>query len=428
MTSSQSPIRVVAIGEPGPTQEQITTALTAQPEFALVEVLTDLEKLPRVLRAAEPNILLIDHRIGGQPSLDIIDDLAQQFPEAAVVAILPGEDPLAAQQVMLAGARAFLIQPFTQVNLLSTLRRVRDLEARRRQAQPATPDDTGEASQPLRTLAVYSPRGGAGCSTLAINLAIAMLEATHRRVLLVDGKLFFGHLGMMLNLRARNTLADLIPHAARLDAALIDEVIVEHATGLHVLLGPSDVQAAQGIRPQDLFTVLEGLQRVFDLLVIDVGSTLNENSVTMLDAADRILLVINPELAALHDTSRFIQVSHTLSYPPAKLAPVLNRAGMPGGLRSHDVVAALHQDLFAQVPEAGPNALRSLNRGIPLLLKYPRNPASRAIQQLARQLLGLNRAYTASRSATAKDGKVKSRARSVAVPTKPVTASTGPHR
>jgi pilus assembly protein CpaE len=386
MAASGNPTRVALLGDPGPVQQQIAAAFGSQGEFVLVDVITNFEKLTRDLHATEPQLILVDQQVGGQPTLDILDDLALQFPEVPLVAILPDNDPLRAQQVMLAGARAFIVQPFTQVNLLSTLRRVRELEARRQQSQTASQTNASEASDRLHTLAVYSPRGGAGCSTIASNLAIAWHESTKDRVLLVDGKLFFGHLGLILNIRTQNTLTDLIPHAHMLDEALVKEVVFEHISGIHVLLSPGDIQAAQGIRSQDLFNVLLGLQHLYDCIVIDTGSAFTENAVTIMDTADRVLLVTNPDLSALHDASRFIQLSRSLAYPAGKLLTVLNRAGMPGGLRTKDVEIALRHELFAQVPDDSANALRSLNRGIPLILKYPRSPATRGIQNLANQL------------------------------------------
>ncbi len=385
MPNLSSPTRIVAISDAGPTQQQIIDTLSAQQDFTLVALLHDIERTGRELRAAEPEIILIDHQIGGQPTLDLIDDLAMQFPEAALVAIMPDNNPLRAQQVTLAGARAFIVQPFTQVNLLSTLRRVRDLERRRAKPQSeAQPKETG--SQPLRTLAVYSPRGGCGCSTVAANLAIALREKTGKRVLLLEGKLFFGHLDILLNLRTRNTLADLIPHANSIDEGLVREVITPHVSGIDVLLGPTDVQFAQGIRAQDLYGVTASLQRLYDFVVIDAGSTLNENTVTLLDLADRILLVTNPDLAALHDASRFLQLSQSLAYPPGKVLVLLNRADVPGGVKTRDIRAALRHELSLIVPDGGPDALRSLNRGVPLVLKYPRNPASLAFKSMANSL------------------------------------------
>src|SRR5712692_6381845 len=165
--------RVVAVAEPGTTAQQISTALNTQADFVLADLVSTLDKAPQLIRAAQAEIILVDHTLGGQPTIDALDDLALQFPEAAVVAILPDGDAVRVQQAMLAGARGFLVQPFTQVNLLSTLRRVRDLEARRKYlpGSSAIAEGTAEDLKPPRTLAIFGPRGGVGTSTLAINLA-----------------------------------------------------------------------------------------------------------------------------------------------------------------------------------------------------------------------------------------------------------------
>ena len=277
--------------------------------------------------------------------MDIIDDIVMQFPEIPMVAIMPYTDPMYAQQIMLAGARAFIAEPFTQVNLLSTLRRVRDLEARRSKSQALEPVQVADSVTPLRTFTIFSPRGGVGCSTLATNLAIEIRAESGESVLLVDGKLFFGHLDVMLNIRANNTIADLVPHANLLDPGLIGDVVVNHASGIDVMLSPNDVQVAQGMRAEDLYNIISGIKKAYGYVIIDAGSALTENTVTMMDAADRILLVTTPDLVSLHDTSRFIQISRTLSYPPEKMIIVLNRANLNGGVKPRDIESALRHEV-----------------------------------------------------------------------------------
>lgn len=387
MTAANNPTRVVAIGESSSTQDQIVNALgsSAQSDFQLVDVIVPSDNLVRDVRGADPRIIIVDYQTGEQSILDIIDDLSLQVPEIAIIAIIPGNDPMVAQQVMLAGARAFIGHPFTQVNLLSTLRRVVDLEMRQMRSNVAVPR-LDEHYRALNTIAVFGPRGGVGCSTIAVNMAISLKETTNKRVLLVGGKLFFGHLGLMLNVRTNNSIADLIPHAGQLDDALIRDVVFEHASGIHVLLEPFDFQIAQGIRPQDLYNVLVGLRRSYDLMIIDAGSSLNENTVTILDVADRILLVTAPDLASLHDAKRFIEMSQSLDYQAGKMLVALNRSGMEGSVKSSDISSSLHQDLFMEIPDGGSKVLLSLNRGIPLTIRYPRNPASRAIQNMAKKI------------------------------------------
>lgn len=390
MSPSNEFSRVLVISDPGPTHEQIASALSTQNVFMLVDLLSKSDRLAREIHSAEPDIILIDHTLGGQSTMDIIDDIALQFPDVAVITILPTEDPLRAQQVMLAGARAFLVQPFSQVNLLSTLRRVRDLEQRRIQTYAQTATNVKETGRPVKTLAVFSPRGGVGVTTVAINLALAIFEQTGRRTLLMDGKLFFGHVDVMLNIRAQNTLADLIPHANHLDPNLIGEVVIPHSSGLHVLLAPRNLQVAQGIRADDLFNVYSAVQNQYEFIVIDAGSNLNENTVTLLDASDRILVVTNPEMASLHDTSLFIQLGRTLAYPQEKMLVLLNRTDIGGGVKPKDIETALHHMVFAQIPDDGANVLRSMNRGIPVTLGYPRSQVKKAFKNLATAVLNMS--------------------------------------
>jgi pilus assembly protein CpaE len=379
--------RVILICEPGSTQQQVTAALSSQSEFQLVDVLSSKDKLARQIRAAEPDVILLDNLLEGESTMDIIDDLALRFSDAAVVAILPSSDPLMAQQSMLAGARGFIVQPFTQVNLLSTLRRVVELELRRSQGKAVAAVRSVEGSRSLRSITVYSPRGGAGTTTMATNLAVSLMEETGCKVLLFEGKMFFGHLEVMLNLRTQNNVADLVAHAANLDESLLRDVIAPHTSGIQVLLAPNNIQMAQGIRPDDIFNIFVAVQRLYDIVVVDAGSTLNEVAVTLMDSADRIVLMTTPELASLQDASRFLQLSRaSLAYPSEKILTVLNRAGLMGGVRQKDIESVLHQQLYAQIPDDEGNVLRSINRGIPLCVRYPRSPAAHAIRQMAKSL------------------------------------------
>ena len=266
MTPTTNSSRVLMIGDPGPTLNQITAALDSQTEFQMVGVLSSPDRLAREIGAAKPNLILLDHQLNQQPTIDIIDDIAVEFPDSPIIAILPENDPHQIQKAIMGGARAFLVQPFTQINLLNTLRRVVELENNRRKKYGDMKAHPVESSRPLRSLTVFSPRGGVGCSTLAANLALAIHEETDQKVLLFEGKQFFGHIDVLLNIRTHNTLVDLIPHANSLDEGLVHDVVVEHASGIHILLGPSNIQVAHGLRPDDLYTVMVGLQRFFDVI------------------------------------------------------------------------------------------------------------------------------------------------------------------
>lgn len=399
MSPTENARKVAAIVEAGQVQQQIRTALESDPELKLELVLESPENAAQRIYSTGPDLILMDERLGGEDTLDLVDELALKLPEAPVLAMLGTDDSTRAQQFLLAGARAFLVKPFTQVNLLSAIRRVEELEARRRVADPATEQRQPDRAGPLQILTVYSPRGGVGSSTIAINLAVALNEKLDARVLLMEGKMSFGHLGLMLNTRPQNTIADLLPHAGALDDELVDEVVSKHSTGIHLLLSSPDLNVSQGVRPNDLFGVIQAVSRSFDIIVIDAGSHLDDNAVTLMDAADRVLLITTPDLAALHDTSRFIQLARSLGFHSNKLLAVLNRVGIRGGIKVKEIESALHQSLFARISEGDAKVMRSLNRGVPLVYSASRSPVTKDIYALAERLSAMRRGAEAPHSA-----------------------------
>jgi pilus assembly protein CpaE len=142
----------------------------------------------------------------------------------------------------------------------------------------------------------------------------------------------------------------------------------------------------------------------------------------MMDAAYRILLVTTPDLVSLHDASRFIQISRSLSYPPEKTLIVLNRANLNGGVKPKDIEAALRHEVFAQIPDDGANVIRSLNRGIPLVMQYPRSPATQSIQRIAGILaeMGTVEMVGAPVSKSSRKGRKKSKSGDTQPATTPV--------
>jgi pilus assembly protein CpaE len=128
----------------------------------------------------------------------------------------------------------------------------------------------------------------------------------------------------MLNLRTANSITDLISHAGMLDQHLINQVVVDHVSGIKVMPSPVNVVEGQGVRPDDLYKVVVALQGTFPVIVVDGGNYLSENTVTYMDASDRVLLVMNPNLASIRDVKQFLDLSRTLSYAPEKILLVLN--------------------------------------------------------------------------------------------------------
>jgi len=386
MEMSSQLIRVLPITTNDLVLDSIQSTLDTQSNYMVQELPESDENIMDVIYRLQPDYILLDYNYEGTDALAMIDSITMQFPEVVVVVLLPEDRITESNNVILAGARAFMLQPFRSVELLNTMNRVKELVARSVVVH-AEPVQTGPLVRTRGTFVVFSPRGGAGCSSVAINLALSIFEQMKKEVLLMDGKLLFGHLDLMLNLRTQNSISELISHVGALDEGLIRDVVTDHVSGLQVLPSPTQIQTAQGIRTEDLYNLLIELQTVYPNIIIDAGNFLNDNAVTYMDAANKIILVINPEIASLRDASQFFDVCRTLAYPKDKVLVLVNQYDKRDGLSLDDIEKSLQVEVFATIPWDRRTALMSVNRGIPVTLQRSNSPIRKAYHEMAQKVI-----------------------------------------
>jgi pilus assembly protein CpaE len=345
------------------------------------------ENLMSVIAETQPDVILLDFKFQNRPT-DLIDTIKAEFPKCAVIAILPESEMVNSEQAVLPGAQAFVLYPYQSDILVVTIKRVLALMVRSQDYLIRIPDADVDI-KPKNTFTVFSPKGGAGTSTIAINLAISLQKALKEDVLLIDGKHQFGHLALYLNLHTGNSITDLTTHASMLDERLIEQVIIQHISGIHVLPSPNSIIDAQGIKPENLFKVIQSLQQIYSNIIIDGGNNLNENTVTYMDSSDKILLVLNPDLASMRDVRQFMEISTTLSYPKDKVLLILNLTGKKADIKREEIENILKMKIFGKVPGDAELALNSLNEGVPIVLKSPRHPISRAFSDIAAELVNI---------------------------------------
>ena len=377
--------KILVITSKDEIETSIHTALVNENDYELLENRYIKEGVIQAVQFLVPDIILLDYEFyEGETLFDTIDEIAVKFPASAIIVFIPEEEIRHSNRVMLAGARSFLTLPFSQINLMTTLRRIRELNARK------VVSNAQVFSSPAvtrRTIVVFSPKGGVGSSTLAINMAIALYQECKQEVLLVDGKHLFGDLAIMLNLRSGNSIADLISHTGTLDETLIKQVVLKHVSGIKVLPSPFSISVAQGIRPDDLYKVILGLQKVFSNIIIDAGNYLNDIAVTYMDSAFRVIVPVTPDLAALRNARQFLDVCRSLSYPQDKVLILLNKAGRKTDIGSNEIEKVLHTKVFGVIPTDDQIVQASLNEGVPLILKKSNHPISKAVKKVTNQIL-----------------------------------------
>jgi pilus assembly protein CpaE len=236
-----------------------------------------------------------------------------------------------------------------------------------------------------KILTVFSPKGGIGCTTVAVNTAVAMAEAGHKTVL-IDGSLQFGDVAVMLNLKSSASIVDLVERVGDLDADLISSVLLTHESGLRVLLAPPRPEMAELVRAADVKKLLEAMRILFDFVVVDTGTSLDDVNLALLDLADRIILVTRQSLPSLKNVSRFFDLSEVLEYEREKVVLVINHASKRMNITVKDIEDTLKWPAAAVIPE-DPTAYDAADQGRPLVSsQWQKRPSTQSLVRFARRL------------------------------------------
>lgn len=341
----------------------------SQPELALVRA-QDLV----------PHIILVDDALGGADPIPLIRQLTSSVPVAAIIALVAEDAMNDARQAVLVGARSFVAKPSLDEELVPTL-----LQVFAWQRLPTVEAKPAEAALGY-TVAFCAPKGGTGRTTMAINTAVSLWQVTQKPLVLVDADYAAPALDVALNLHSERNIADLLPKLSRLDEDLISSVLVQHASGLNVLLSPPPADLTSPLSLMQVQHILVMLKRMFPWVIVDLGLPLDETTFAFLDGADRIVMSVLPEMVGLRNTRLMLDQLFARGYPDDKVWLVLNRASLKGGVSQRDIEARLRVKIKFSIPDDQALATHSINRGVPIVLSHRRSAVARAVQRLAQQL------------------------------------------
>jgi pilus assembly protein CpaE len=349
-------------------------------DLELIEREINSKNIFSVVDETRPNIILFDLKFQKDPH-NLISEISSKHPTCALIAFHSQSEIVDTNRILESGAHGLISFPYQLENLNNTINRVIN-----QIAQVSGESNSDILKKTTKTFTVFSPKGGVGTTTISINLAIGLQKRLREDVLLLDGKNLFGHIALYCNIHTGNSIADLIAHAGALDDQLIKQVVVKHTSGIHVLPSPTSFVEAQSIKPEDLFKVVSLLQTIYPYIVIDGGNFLNENAVTHMDLSDKILLVLNPEIASMRDAKQFVEISASLSYPKSKTLIILNSMDKKSDMKVDEIENILKMKIYGMVPFDSSLAISCINEGIPIMSKKPHHPISKAITEISRNL------------------------------------------
>ena len=224
-------------------------------------------------------------------------------------------------------------------------------------------------------------------STFYIPLAAAQRKPD--RVVIVDLDLQFGQVATHLNVQPRQTLTDVVRDEAGLrEPELLRTYATRHDSGLHVLAGPTGPEAAQLITADHVDRILTTLLDTYDQIVIDTGSWLDERTLRAFDHAESVILVLNPEIAALKAITALVEYLGEAGTVAGKTTFVLNNTFGREILKLRDVEQALGTTVGADLPYDPFLYLKAVNEGVPIVLGAPKSPAADRLVKLSKSAFG----------------------------------------
>ena len=386
-------IRVLIVDDLRETRENVRKLLQFEPDLEVVDQASNGEEAIQKARQYRPDIVLMDINMPGVDGIGASQAIAKSVPESQIIIMSVQSEADYLRKAMLAGARDFLMKPFSGDELVMAIRRVYETRPAMAAAPSSAHQNIRQNERQVVTqvregkiIAVFSPKGGIGCTTVAVNLGVSLAESGNNTIL-VDGSLQFGDVAVMLDLKSSSTIIDLVDRITELEYDLVSSVVASHISGLKVLLAPPRPEMAELVTESHIKKLLQTLRQMYDFVIIDTTSSLNDVSLAMLDVADRIVLVTQQNLPSLKNVSRFYDLSQELDYPVDKITLVVNHGSNKLNISIKDIIDSLKRQIVSVIPE-DEAAYAAADQGKPLVSgAWQRRPAATALIQLSQQLV-----------------------------------------
>lgn len=300
-----------------------------------------------VIERTAPDVVVVGYTRAVEASLALAEELRREQPNIVLVALADGPDSAAILGAMRAGYKEFVVLP--------------DDATRLRQVVHEAAFKPSEDEEKGRVVAITGAKGGVGTTTLAVHLA-AELAGIHR-VLLMDVDFGMGDVAPMMDISSRDSIADLLPRADRLDERMLTSAVMVHRTKVNVLTTPDDMESIGPIRADDIYSLINVAAKAYQWVIIDCGTYYDEAVSMALNVADTIVLVTTPDVTSVRDAFRRVRTLNVLGIERERLRLVVNRYHKAAYVSKKDIATNLGLHIAATVSDDGRNVEQAVNEG-----------------------------------------------------------------
>jgi pilus assembly protein CpaE len=375
-SSSSDQTRLLIVEDVPQVAQYIRGLLNTQQSVKLLDVLGDGGRAVEQISQLRPDVVLVDALLQGRiKGPKLVEQIHAAGLDVPVIMLTVPQNPVEVDPAR--GIHGVLAMPFSGFELMNRITSVRKTHS------------ASSARGATRVMSIFAPKGGVGKTTIAFNLAVALGQIEQKTVL-IDGSVQFGDLRALLKVPVdAPSILDL--PTDRIAESDLSDVLWRDPSGIDILLAPPRIEMAEMITARDIDKILSLLRRVYDAIVIDMSSSINDINLGFLDASDMIIEIVTYDSTTIHNTIAMADTFRSIGYPASKVRYLVNRADSPGGIAPEDLQRALGRVPEHRVVSDGPLVVRSNNEGVPFVLANPSAPVSQDITRIANELLGAAR-------------------------------------
>lgn len=388
-------IRVLIVDDIAETRENIRKLLQFETDVDVVGAASSGKEGVKIALELDPDVILMDINMPDIDGITATEMIRQKSPHVQVIILSVQNDQNYMRRAMLAGARDFLTKPPMGDELISAVRRAGDMarteRAKGAQQQQFVAAATGSPAMmgsfaPAakgKIVTVYSPKGGTGCTTVAVNLALA-LHSEDTRTVLVDANLQFGDVAVFVNVQGKNTIIELAPRVDELEPDIVEEILVKHeASGVRILAAPQRPEMADQVNAEQFIKVVQYLQRMYAYVVIDTSPILTDLILSIFDVSDLLVLVTTQEIPSIKSSRLVLDLFQNMGIGKERLIFTMNRYDKRIAITPERVSENLKHEISAIIPLDEKIVITAVNRGVPFMIDNKAQPVGRGILSLA---------------------------------------------
>lgn len=380
-------LRIAIVDPADDTREPLRNLLLGVDSVWLEAECARYEFFLDVVAQASPDIGIVSLDANQDKAIQLIMQLGQEAPELPILAVSGRNDGQAILQALRSGAWEFLTAPVQLEELLKALRRVQDLKGGQVQARGGPTAANNESI----VCSVIGSAGGAGCTTLAVNLAATLAKASCRPAV-VDLDIALGDADVILDIRGEYTLSDVALNIERIDMSFLNRSLCKHSCGVAVLPRPTRMDECHLIREEHLQRLISLLRASYSHVILDLTKGFSTNDITALQMSDVIYLVTQLDLSGLHNVVRMLTTLEENADLCERIQIVVNRTGLETGItlrQAKDLLANQNKKIQWEIPDDPRSVDEARTAGAPLIQCAPKSKMQQGMEKWAQSLIAV---------------------------------------